>query len=193
MRGQQNGLPGARGLSHLARLSLLALIVLASRGLARAEPIEAKVREVLSGNEIELEGGQRVRYIGVQVPKLDHGYASVRSVARRARAENRRLVEGRAVRIETDVAPRDRRGRTLAYVYVGDRCVNGELIRLGWAMAEKTSTNTTHRDEFQRLEREAKAFGRGIWGSEAEWGLDKKLDRRRGTTPKDLAPTPAGP
>jgi endonuclease YncB( thermonuclease family) len=48
---------------------------------------------------------------------------------------NRKLVQGQTVRLELDVQERDRYGRLLAYVYVGDTMVNAELVAQGYARA----------------------------------------------------------
>jgi micrococcal nuclease len=41
------------------------------------------------------------------------------------------LVNRHQVRLELDVQERDRVGRLLGYVYVGDQMVNAELVRRG--------------------------------------------------------------
>ncbi len=57
---------------------------------------------------------EKVRYIGVNASDV-----------------NRQLVNRHQVRLELDVQERDRYGRLLAYVYVGDQMVNAELVRRG--------------------------------------------------------------
>ncbi len=43
------------------------------------------------------------------------------------------MVEGKNVRLEFDQTLRDRYGRLLAYVYLGDVMINEELIRQGYS------------------------------------------------------------
>jgi micrococcal nuclease len=54
----------------------------------------------------------------------------------------------------------DQYGRTLAFVYVGDKCVNKELLRLGMAWHYK---HYNHDPELAKLEREAREARMGLW------------------------------
>jgi micrococcal nuclease len=76
-------------------------------------------------------------------------------------------VEDRRVRLELDVQARDRYGRLLAYVWVGDTMVNAELLRLGMAQVMTVPPNVRHQALFLRLERAARAARRGLWGAPA--------------------------
>ncbi|HZA88826.1 MAG TPA: thermonuclease family protein, partial [Solirubrobacterales bacterium] len=59
---------------------------------------------------------------------------------------------------------RDRYGRLLAYVYVGSRLVNAELVRRGYARTLTIAPNDSRAGLLARLEREAGQAGRGLWG-----------------------------
>ncbi len=72
------------------------------------------------------------------------------------------MVEGQAVRLELDVQARDRYGRLLAYVYVGDVMVNAELVRLGYAQVMTVPPNVRYQAVFLKLQREAREAGRGL-------------------------------
>ena len=78
---------------------------------------------------------------------------------------NRRLVEGKTVRLEYDVQTRDRFGRLLAYVYVGDGMVNAELVRLGFAQPMTIPPNVRYAERFRALAHEAREAHRGLWGT----------------------------
>ena len=82
---------------------------------------------------------------------------------RDAMAVNRTLVAGRRVRLETDVQQRDRHGRLLAYVWIGDSMVNAELVRRGYAQVMTIPPNVRHQALFLKLEREARVGGHGLW------------------------------
>ena len=86
---------------------------------------------------------------------------------RAARRDHARLVEGRRIRLELDVRERDRYLRLLAYVWVGDLMVNAELVRLGYAQVMTVPPNVRHEQLFLRLQREARAAGRGLWAEPA--------------------------
>ena len=49
---------------------------------------------------------------------------------------NAQLLAGKKVRLEKDITDKDKYGRLLRYVYVGDIFVNAEMVRQGcaWAM-----------------------------------------------------------
>ncbi len=124
----------------------------------------------LDGDTIVVAGVGPVRYLGVDTPELHHPSKPVERFARRAAAANARMVLGRTVRLVPDRERRDRYGRLLAYVYVGPTMINAELVRRGLARAYPFAPNTSHAAQFARLEREARARGRGLWGP-AEGGL----------------------
>jgi len=76
---------------------------------------------------------------------------------------NRRLVDGKRVRLELDVQSRDRYGRLLAYVWLGDTMINAELVRLGYAQVMTVPPNVRHQALFVQLQRDARAARRGLW------------------------------
>jgi micrococcal nuclease len=112
---------------------------------------------------VRLDSGreERVRYIGVDTPEL----ASDECFAERAAAFNARLVDGREVRLERDAEERDRYGRLLAYVYAGDRFVNAELLRRGYAQPLTVPPNVRHADDFRAHAADARRARAGLWAS----------------------------
>lgn len=131
-------------------------------------PQEAVVRRVIDGDTIELATGQLVRYIGVDTPEVrrkegDRWVVDPEAMAEAAAELNRRLVEGRRVRIEYDVQTADRFGRLLAYVYVGEDMVNAALIKAGMAHAMTIPPNVRYAGRFRVLFDEARKAGRGLW------------------------------
>ena len=125
-----------------------------------APPETAKVTQVIDGDTINIEGGYRVRYIGIDTPEI-------RPVAEAYGLEawqvNRQLVEGKEVRLERDVSETDKYGRLLRYVYVDDVFVNAELVRLGLAEAKAYPPDIKYQEYLEELEGEARAAGRGMW------------------------------
>jgi endonuclease YncB( thermonuclease family) len=68
----------------------------------------------------------------------------------------------------------DRYGRTLAYVYVGDTCINKELLKLGMAWHFKRYNGDQELAQLEILAREKKV---GLWSQQdpiAPWEWRKK-------------------
>ena len=123
-------------------------------------PDTARVTQVIDGDTITIEGGYRVRYIGIDTPEV---YPQVEAFGVEAWQANRELVEGKRVRLERDVSETDRYGRLLRYVYVDDILVNAELVWLGLARAKAYPPDTKYQNYLEKMEAEARKASRGIW------------------------------
>ena len=124
----------------------------------------AKVVAVLDGDTIIIDGGEKVRYAGLNTPETHHPDKLPEYCGQEAFEANRRLVAGKTVRLEFDERRRDKYGRLLAYVYVDGLFVNAELIRQGYAQVSTYKDNQRHHDDFARLQQDAIAARRGMWG-----------------------------
>ena len=152
--------------SKIARYGGLALIL--SSLLLLGSPTagyEATVVRVIDGDTILLSNGEKVRYIGINTPEVHHPTRGKEPYGEVAAEANRRLVEGKTVRLEFDVRQRDKYGRLLAYVYVDGQMVNRTLVRDGYAEVATYPPNVRHQDEFLKLQREAREQSRGLWAS----------------------------
>ena len=132
-----------------------------------AKSATAKVTRVVDGDTVEARVDGRsedVRYIGVDTPESVKPDTPVECYAIAASHFNEDLVEGESVRLDFDAERRDVYGRLLAYVHLGHEFVNAELVRRGYATTLTIAPNTRYADRFDRLEREASAAGRGLWG-----------------------------
>ena len=141
------------------------MLLLAAAPAAAVELTGVVVR-VVDGDTIHVRLSDRVekvRYIGVNAPEIHHPTRGREPGGDEALRVNEELVSGKRVRLELDVQSRDRYGRLLAYVWVGDLMVNAELVRLGFAQTMTVPPNVRHQGLFLRLEREARAVGRGLW------------------------------
>ncbi len=116
----------------------LALVLLAACTTAPAGPTEiphtgpfigelVRVERVIDGDTVALGDGSRVRLLCVDTPERGQpGFAE-------ATAFLRDLVEGKDVEIDSDPAhdDKDRWGRLLRLMWVGDRMVNAEIVKAG--------------------------------------------------------------
>jgi micrococcal nuclease len=132
--------------------------------------VSARVVRVVDGDTIvvSVDGREdRVRYIGVDTPESVKPGTPVQCFAKRASAENRRLVAGRRVRLVADAEARDRYGRRLAYVYRADDgvLVNLALVRGGYARPLTIPPNVARAGEIASAAQAARRAGRGLWSA----------------------------
>jgi len=150
---------------------VLAVALVGLAGAARpveSAPLEGTVVRVVDGDTLHVQVGARVekiRYIGVNTPEVSHPTKGEELGGREAARVNRRLTQGRRVRLELDVQTRDRYGRLLAYVWMDGVMVNAELVRLGYAQVMTIPPNVRYQGRFLALEADARAAGRGLWGA----------------------------
>ncbi len=147
-----------------ALLGLVAAACLLWPGSALAAAFGGSVVRVSDGDTVVVRapgGDTKIRLLGIDAPEKDQ-----EPWGPRARTFLAQLVAGKAVRVETDVQPRDRYGRTLGYLYVGKVFVNLELVRQGYAMLYTFPPNVAHTAELVAAQREARDAGRKIWGPE---------------------------
>ncbi|MEK6946979.1 MAG: thermonuclease family protein [Nanoarchaeota archaeon] len=115
------------------------------------------VSEIIDGDTIKLQGGEKIRLIGINTPEVKQYYYP------EAKNKLKELVEGKIIKLEEDISNVDRYGRLLRYIYVDDLFVNLEMIRLGYAEAYKYPPDVKYSDLFEEAETEAKSEGLGIW------------------------------
>jgi micrococcal nuclease len=129
---------------------------------------EVFVTRVVDGDTVEVQLGGReedVRYIGVDTPETVKPDEPVQCFGPEASDFNHQLVEQQRVRLVFGVERRDVYGRLLAYVYLGDRFVNAELVRRGLARTLTIPPNDRYASRFKRLQMAAARAGRGLWGA----------------------------
>ena len=116
--------------------------------------------------EVQLRGeDEDVRYIGVDTPETVAPGEPVDCFGPRASNFNESVVEGERVRLVFDAELRDAYDRLLAYVYLGDRFINAELVRRGYARSLTIPPNDRFAGLFRRAEHRAGVAGRGLWGA----------------------------
>ena len=122
-----------------------------------------KVTRVVDGDTIEIEGGEKVRYIGIDTPETVDPRKPVQCFGVEASKKNKELVEGKTVRLEKDSTDRDKYSRLLRYVWVGDLFVNLELVKQGFANSYSYPPDIKYQKEFLAAETEAREAQRGLW------------------------------
>jgi micrococcal nuclease len=120
-------------------LLLLALVFASPRS-------DCQVRRIVDGDTFYCADGRKVRLIGIDSPELSQGVPG-----RDARDALQDLMPpGRSIRLEGDAAPRDRWGRTLAWVWSGDRLINEAMVRGGWAVLYTVPPNVKYAGRLER-------------------------------------------
>ncbi len=114
---------------------------------------------LLGGREVD------VRFIGIDTPESVAPDQPVECFAEQASGYTESRIQGRTVRLEFDVERRDRYGRTLAYVWIGDELFNETLLAEGYAVVTTFPPNVRYVDRFVAAQRSAREGGRGLWGA----------------------------
>lgn len=122
-----------------------------------------RVVKIIDGDTIQIEGGQKLRYIGIDTPETKHPSKGLECFGREAMERNRQLVEGKEVRLEKDVSETDRYGRLLRYVYIDGQMINEQLVREGYAHASSYPPDVKYQDTLRSAEKLAREEGKGFW------------------------------
>lgn len=122
-----------------------------------------KIVRVIDGDTIEIEGGEKIRYIGIDAPETVNPRKTQQCFGREATRKNKALVEGKTARLEKDITDRDKYNRLLRYVWVGDIFVNLTLVQQGFAYSYSYLPDIQYQDAFIQAQREAQSARRGLW------------------------------
>ena len=126
-------------------------------------PTTGTVARAIDGDTIELESGERIRYLLVDTPEST---TEQECFGEEAKEFNKDLVEGQEVTITYDEECEDRFDRLLGYISVNGRDVNKLLVERGFACVLQIDPNGVDRvSEYEALETAAKAQKRGLWGA----------------------------
>lgn len=122
------------------------------------------VTYVVDGDTLEIEGGQRVRLLGIDAPEYGDCYFTEASEALRAQVLDRR------VRLESDETDIDKYGRLLRHVFVStdpkgstEQHLNAMLVEEGYASVLPIPPDRRYRESLRAQMDEAKREGRGLW------------------------------
>ena len=130
---------------------------------SRCGPSKATVVRVVDGDTVELDTGQKVRYLLVDTPESTNGADDC--YGHEAADYNSMLVLDREVGLTYDQECTDRYGRLLAYVEVDGIVVNMRLVQQGYACVLFFPPNgQDQKDAYEEAQFEAKSMGRGMWG-----------------------------
>jgi len=138
---------------------------------------------VVDGDTIVVDDHTVVRLIGVDTPETQPEEQAER-LGPEATAFTKRFVSAGTVRLTFDRERVDPYGRFLAYVWVGNRLLNEELLRAGLARFEpQFHYSDEMKQRFRKAQEEAEGAEIGIWSQDP----DSAGRRRTQSTPLALA------
>jgi micrococcal nuclease len=159
-------------------LSLIGAVLLLAAGCSSPgdspppATLRGHVTSVIDGDTIivRLASGERVhvRLIGIDTPEISHSAGEPSDCYGQAATRlTRRLADDRDVELSVGRERHDRYGRLLAYVAVagGPADLERRLLTLGAARTLAIRPNVDRAGEYSSVAREARAAGRGMWGS----------------------------
>lgn len=128
--------------------------------LAAAVHTPRILTRAIDGDTVELDGGERVRIIGIDTPetwkKTGGKWERIADPDPRGVAayEFLRSFEGQTVRLSYESRTRDRYGRTLAHVYETAEGLDlaSEIIRRGWAKIATIKPNTRRYGDYKEMQ-----------------------------------------
>jgi micrococcal nuclease len=142
--------------------TLLVLAMLPAPGCAQSAAttrLRCEVSQVSDGDSFRCRDGRRVRLTGIDSPESGQQPYSARS----QQALARWLPLGSTVDLELDVAPTDRYGRQLAYVWADSTLINEAMVREGWALLYIVPPNVKYADRLGEAQKKARTSGAGLW------------------------------
>lgn len=126
--------------------------------LKECGPTSAQVSRVIDGDTIELDSGEKVRYLLVNTPEIGECHYQA------AKDFNIHQVLDKTVKIEYDLTCTDRYGRLLGYVTSEEGSVNELSLTRGHARLLYIPPNgDEYLDQYKDLEWFAKENNIGLW------------------------------
>ncbi len=122
------------------------------------------VERVVDGDTLVLEGGEKVRLIGVDAPESVKPRSEVECFGRESGEYLKQKLEGKMITLQRDTTDRDRYGRLLRYVYIDQEFINELLASEGYARAKSYPPDRREEERLWRAEQRAKERGFGLWG-----------------------------
>ncbi|MDU0202560.1 thermonuclease family protein [Paenibacillus sp. MAH-36] len=142
--------------------------------LANSKMIPAKIVRVVDGDTMKVsfqESGkvkeETIRLLLVDTPESVAPDKPVQPFALEASKFAKDTLNDKDVRLELDVSERDKYGRLLCYLYIGDKMFNEMLLENGYArVAYIYPPNVKYVDKFREIQKEAQLKGVNIWSVE---------------------------
>ena len=175
--------PSAAFLLGVIATSLITWRIATTRAPSLLPPagMAIPVLRVVDGDTLLLEGGYRIRLLGVNTPETKHPEHPAEPFGEEASRFTQSLTKNQTVTLEFDRERLDTYRRVLAYVYLPDgTMLNQQLIKHGMSPAVVSFPIRSDRKRlFEEAEREAQRNRAGIW-TLPHWQARLEQQRERG-------------
>jgi micrococcal nuclease len=115
----------------------------------------AFVVRVIDGDTIEIEGGQKVRLLGINAP--EKGQAFYEQAIKKLK-----IIENKTVILESDFEDRDRYNRLLRWIWYDGQLINTQLVAEGLAFSYMAE-GTKYEEQINTAQKQAQQAGLGLW------------------------------
>jgi len=153
--------------SVIAPVALVLSADLARAGCDLKDAGNATIVEILNTESLLLEDGRAIRLVGTLSPRTGTRWAQAMGLESKIVAALEARLLGKEVRLRIGSRERDRYGRLMTHVFVGDGddpvWVQEALVREGLATVYSFSDNRECVRELQAVERAAREAGAGFW------------------------------
>lgn len=124
---------------------------------------EHLVTQVIDGDTIEIDTGERVRLIGIDASELSYEDRPSDCFSREAKLKLSTLVINKTVQLEKDLTDKDKYERLLRYVWADNLLVNEVLVLDGYAVANVFQPDTAYAQRLYRAQHFARIKKKGLW------------------------------
>lgn len=114
------------------------------------------VTNVIDGDTIVIQGGDRVRLLGIDAPEKNETFY------KESKARLEQLIENKEVMLEREGDNKDRYSRLLRYVFLNDTNINLLLVQEGYAICYFYD-KSKYQSQCRALEEEARNDKIGRW------------------------------
>jgi micrococcal nuclease len=132
-----------------------------------------RIIRVIDGDTIIVEINDKketIRLIGLDTPEIVDWRKPVECFGKESSEEAKRILNGKSVRLETDLSQdvRDKYNRLLAYVFLKDgTSFNEIMIKNGYGYEYTYDVPYIYQKEFKNAEKFARENKRGLWADDA--------------------------
>ena len=163
----------------MVKATFCALLLLFSVSACSQSHRTAEVEWVIDGDTLQLQGGERIRLLGINAPEQEREDQPAEPFSLEAKLALQEWLQGKKIKIYEGVESRDRYNRTLAYVETieGDD-IQLDLISRGYAYAIAIPPNIERSEQYFAAEDRARQGKLGLFSDSDSQILNLSQSRR---------------